>query len=184
MKDFPQSLSLGAYQLKLLPASFDLAKEVFDIFSDTSENMSFWQPSGLPKRAEDVLVDLVRNEINKKWCMYYILENDKILGQIGFSNLGWNHRVACVGYWLRKSARGRGVISQLLPVIEKLGFEDFEMRKLVINCAGDNLASRKVAERHGYKLDALCRQDVIWSDGSIHDDCEYSKLKSEWEKEI
>ena len=182
MIEFPKDLIVGKYQLKLLPATISLAQEVFNIYNSDVAAMIYWQPNGLPKRVEDVLIEMVENEASKKWCMYYVYENAKLLGQVGLSNVGWKHGVGRIGYWLSKDARGKGVVSSVLPEIERLGFEDLNMRKLVINCAGDNLSSRKVAERHGYKLDAVCRQDVIYPDGSIHDDCEYSKLKSEWEK--
>lgn len=182
MVDFPKDLIVGKYQLKLLPASISLAQEVFDIYNTDVAAMFFWVPNGLPKRVEEVLLEMVENETNEKSCMYYVYENKKLLGQVGFSNIGWKHGVGSIGYWLRKEARGKGVVSYVLPEIERLGFEDLNMRKLIINCAGDNMPSRKVAERHGYKLDAVCRQDVVYPDGSIHDNCEYSKLKSEWEK--
>ena len=182
MMDFPKQIDCGNFQLKLLPASFALAQEIFDIYSSDAENMIFWLPNGLPERPEDVLVDLVNYEEDKKYCMYYIFEDSVLLGQIGLSRIGWKHKNGSVGYWLKKSARGRGIISQLLPMIERLGFETFELRKLIIGCDGKNVSSRKIAEKNGYTLDAFCRQDIIWPDGTIRDNCEYSKLKSEWEK--
>lgn len=182
MKEFPKELIVGKYRLKLLPASMSLACELYNVFVSDAENMFFWMPSGLPKSVDDVFNDLVSYDTDKQYCMYYTYDKDVLLGQIGFSRIGWRHGVGTIGYWLKKEARGKGVVRSILPEIERLGFETFELRKLIIECDGKNMPSRKIAEKNGYTLDAFCRQDIIWPDGTIRDNCEYSKLKSEWEK--
>lgn len=182
MKEFPQSLQVGKYQLKIVPATFEMANEIFDIYNSDAENMIFWMPLGLYKSPEEVFLDYSRRPNKKQFLMYGIFEGDEFLGEIGLSFINWNTQVAELGYWLKKSARGRGVVKQLLPEVEKLGFEYFDFRKLVITCDSENVASRVIAEKNNFVQEGFLRAEGLWPNGSVRDKIKYAKLKSEWEK--
>ena len=79
--------------------------------------------------------------------------------------------------------RGNKAIDRFLPIIENLAFVNLNMNKVLLGIDVDNIASRKIAERNGYTLNVISKSGKVWADGSTHDECEYSKLKSEWEKE-
>lgn len=179
----PDVISAGKYQLKLVPATFEMAQQIFDIYNSDSENMIFWMPNGLYQTPEDVLVDYFKRPTRKQFLMYGIFRENEFLGEIGFSDITWNTRVAEIGYWVKKSERGQGVISAVLPEIEKFGFDELGFRKLVITSDVENKASRAVAEKFNYVQEGILRAEGVWPNGSVRDKIRYSKLKSEWEKE-
>lgn len=83
-----------------------------------------------------------------------------LLGSIG---LRWNdeHDVAEVGYWLRSSARGRGVATRALVLVSKIAFEEGAAR-VQLRAAVGNDASRRVAEKGGFRLEGVLRS-ARWS---------------------
>lgn len=81
----------------------------------------------------------------------------ELLGTCGVAWSDLGQRVAMVGYWLRPEARGHGAATAATRlvaawVLGKLGFERLELR-----ADPENVASCRVAERAGFKLDGTLR---------------------------
>ena len=182
MFDCPKQIKSCGFVLKPVEATFENAAMIYDMFSHDMKNLRFWMPNGDFKDAGEVFMNLKRREKSVRQYMYGIYKNKELLGEIGLSDSSPNNKRACVGYWLKKSARGNGIINKLLPVIEKVAFDTLGMNKLNLACDEKNIASRKIAEKNNYVLDGILRKEEMWPDGTFHDECEYSKLKSEWIK--
>lgn len=182
MADVPTIIKVRGFTLRPIVATFDNATIIYDIFSGDMKNLRFWMPNGDYKNAEDVFMNLKRREKSVRQYMYGIYKNKELLGEIGLSDSSPMNKSGYVGYWLKKSARGAGIINKLLPRIEQLAFEDLGMHKLNLECDAKNIASRKIAEKNGYTLDGIMRDACMWPDGTFHDECRYSKLKSEFGK--
>ncbi len=182
MAEFPKQINVYEFVLRPVEATHDNAKMLYDIFSKDMKNLRFWVPNDDYQSALDVFVSLKMREGYTQPYLYGIYKGDEFLGEIGLTGFSGANKFAFVGYWLKESARGAGVINKLLPTIEDIAFETLDINKLKLNCNPKNIASRKIAEKNGYTLDGIMRADRVWPDGSIHDSCEYSKLRSEWEK--
>lgn len=183
MTELTKVIRVRGFTLRPIAATFDNATIIYNIFSADMKNLRFWMPNGDFKDATEVFMNLKRREKSTRQYMYGIYKNKELLGEIGLSDSSPQNKYGWVGYWLKKTARGSGIINKLLPTIEKLAFEDLGMNKLNLGCDVKNIASRKIAEKNGYTLDGIMRDERMWPDGSFHDECEYSKLKSEWLKE-
>jgi len=87
-------------------------------------------------------------------------QDGRVLGSIG---LRWNepHDVAEVGYWLRREARGRGVTTRALALVTKVAFVEGTAR-VQLRAAVGNDASRRVAEKAGFRLEGVLRS-AHWS---------------------
>ncbi len=79
----------------------------------------------------------------------------RLLGSIG---LRWNeeHDVAEVGYWLRSDARGRGLMTRALVLVTRIALEEGAAR-VQLRAAVGNDASRRVAEKAGFRLEGVLR---------------------------
>jgi RimJ/RimL family protein N-acetyltransferase len=79
----------------------------------------------------------------------------RLLGSIG---LRWNeeHDVAEVGYWLRNDARGRGLTTCALVLVTRIALEEGAAR-VQLRAAIGNDASRRVAEKAGFRLEGVLR---------------------------
>jgi len=81
------------------------------------------------------------------------LSNGRVLGGIG---LRWTEDVAEIGYWVREDARGRGVTTRALVLATGLALEQGAAR-VQLRADIENLASRRVAEKVGFKPDGVLR---------------------------
>jgi len=79
----------------------------------------------------------------------------RVLGSIGAR---WNEPcdVAEIGYWVRRDARGRGVTTRALLLVTRFALAEGASR-VQLRAATDNVASRRVAEKAGFRLDGVLR---------------------------
>ena len=187
MSDFVKSeeIIVDDFVLRPIPATMEYAQKVYDIFVADADTFRRWFNGGMYKSVDEVLTNY-QNKANNdegrwKYAMYGIFKNGELLGEIGLSGIDTRNQTAEIGYWLKKSARGLGIIDKLMPVIEKLAFETLNLRKVSIYCDYDNVASRRHAEKNGYVLEGVARARQLWPDGSVHDTASFGKLKSEYD---
>jgi RimJ/RimL family protein N-acetyltransferase len=181
----PEKIVVDDLVLKPIPVSQDYAQQIYDAFHEDEPSFRFWMENGIYKTVQEILnayKTKYTDEENWEYAMYGIFSGDELLGEIGLSGIDVKNNTAEIGYWLKKSARGKGIIDRLIPVIEKLGFDTFNLRKITIWCDTENIASRKHAEKNGYILEGIQRERKLWSDGSIHSTAMFGKLKTEWKK--
>lgn len=169
----PEQIIVDDLVLRPIPDTMEYAKIIYDIFSDDIPGMLFWMGGYVYSSPEDVLKV-------KFGFQYGIFRGDELLGQIVCSAMK-SGRVE-IGFWLKKSARGHGIISKVLPKVEKVIFDQDWCHKIILQCNVNNLASKFVAIKNDYVLEGTMRQDEKWTDGSLHDVFYFGKLKSEWNK--
>jgi ribosomal-protein-serine acetyltransferase len=86
---------------------------------------------------------------------------------------------ATIGYWLSEHMRGRGVMSRAVRGLVDYGFGQLGLNRQVIAAATENQASRKVAERLGFRFEGIARE-AEWIYGRKVDHAVYAMLASEW----
>jgi RimJ/RimL family protein N-acetyltransferase len=79
----------------------------------------------------------------------------RLLGSIG---LRWDHddAVAEVGYWIRREARGRGLMTRAVTLIARYAFEQGAAR-VFLRADPANVASCRVAEKAGFTREGVLR---------------------------
>jgi ribosomal-protein-serine acetyltransferase len=60
--------------------------------------------------------------------------------------------IPMVGYWLSGDAVGHGIVARALEALTAHAFEDLGLARLELRAAVDNVRSRNVAERAGFRL--------------------------------
>ena len=181
----PEKIIVDDLLLKSIPATKEYAQQIFDSFHEDEPGFKFWMEDGIYKTVQDVLnayKTKYTDEEYWKYAMYGIFRGNELLGEIGLSGIDVKNQTAEIGYWLKKSARGKGLIDKLIPIIENLGFETLNLRKITIWCDTENIASRRHAEKNNYVLEGIQRERKLWKDGSIHSTAMFGKLKSEYKK--
>ena len=85
----------------------------------------------------------------------------RVLGSIG---VRWNESgdVGEIGYWLRADARGGGVTSRALLLISRWALARDGVGRLQLRADVENVASRRVAEKAGFRLEGVLRA-AHWS---------------------
>jgi RimJ/RimL family protein N-acetyltransferase len=83
--------------------------------------------------------------------------DERLLGSISLMRLEWQHARAEVGYWLAREARGMGHATRATSLICAWGFRQLGLGRIDLLAATGNPASQRVAERAGFRREAVLR---------------------------
>ncbi len=81
-----------------------------------------------------------------------------------------------IGYWCRTSRQHHGYTTEAVVALSQTAFLEMGAIRLEIHCDSRNLPSHKVAERAGFRLEAVLRSDDRANDGSLRDTVIYALL--------
>ena len=85
-----------------------------------------------------------------------------------------------IGYWCRTSMQGKGYVTEVVRELTSAAFRDMAAKRVEIRCDSRNQRSRRVAERAGYRLEAILRCDDRANDDSIRDTTVYALLADDF----
>jgi RimJ/RimL family protein N-acetyltransferase len=100
----------------------------------------------------------------------------RLLGGTGLHRIDWAVRKFEIGYWIRPEALGRGHASEAVRLLTALAFEQLGARRVEIRCDARNLKSRAVAERCGFELEGILRNEALGVDGRPRDTAVYARI--------
>jgi len=188
--NFPEKIETKRLLLKsLYPPTLELAKEHYEVINNSRETLREWLDWVDKTHApEDTYQNYLLDWCQKNWesekgyayCIYP-KSDYKIVGAIDFFNINPETKAGEIGYWLTSDVVGRGYMAEALVTFENTIF-NLGFNRIVIKNDPKNLRSVHVAERAGYHLDGVMRQDA-WNSyhKCLRDTNIFSKLKSEWQ---
>lgn len=95
------------------------------------------------------------------WWAICNRENDVFYGAAGFNNILHEHRKAETGFWLFPQFQGRRIIPSILPVILKVAEQRFNLHRTEAQVESENIASRKVLLKSGFKYEGTLQDAEI-----------------------
>ena len=104
-------------------------------------------------------------------------DSGALLGSIAMRMMRFS--VGHIGYWIVPAARRRGVASKALEMLCRWAVEDLGLKRLELMTDPDNVASQGVAEKAGFRREALLRSNLEYRDGSRRDSVMFSLLPDE-----
>jgi RimJ/RimL family protein N-acetyltransferase len=127
-----------------------------------------------------VVQTLCPQKIKKEHKLGIVLkETGRVIGVITFSKVDRQNRCAEIGFWIGKKYWGHGFSSEAVRLALKIGFEQLELHRIYAWTYEKHIASRKVMERCGFKLEGTMREAVL-KDNTRQDILNYGILKSEY----
>lgn len=100
----------------------------------------------------------------------------RLLGGTGLHRLDWTVRRFEIGYWLRASAQGQGYVTEAVQALTTMAFDHLRARRVEIRMDDTNTRSRAVAERCGFELEGILRNDSLTPAGEPRNTCVYARL--------
>lgn len=159
---------------------------LFSLIVASRKKLVAWLPWVLKiKSAEDELTFL------KSVCQHYgegkslntvIYYENQPAGMISFNKFKKTDQSADIGYWLGNKFTKKGIMQRSVKAMCQLGFNDYQLNKIVINAAVENQPSNHVAQRCSFHFDGVLRANEYLIDGHFHDENHWSLLRSEWEQ--
>jgi ribosomal-protein-serine acetyltransferase len=178
MTEFPEIIKDGDIELRIVAPTFDNARELFDVIEKNRKYFSEYLGwVGHIQKPEDEFGQLQKWHNRKSnWLIH---KDDKIIGSVGFANMEEGAKLVEIGYWMSAEFAGRGIMTRAVRVLEKMLFESGDWHRIEIRCDPTNIASRRIPEKLGYKLDGILRQEYPLN-GELRDTMVWSKLEQEY----
>ena len=160
---------------------------VFEAVDESREHILPWMPWGPGHQTSDDSEKLVRTW-NGKWALredmsfgMFDKQTGEYLGGTGLHRIDWNLRSFEIGYWIRKTAAGKGHVTDSVKLLTDLAFSQLQANRVFIRCAVENVKSCAVAKRAGFTLEGTIRNSIKDADGRLVDLMMFSLIPEEWE---
>lgn len=119
-----------------------------------------------------------QNANNRGFCAA-ILSEDELCGTICHLNVDWPNRWTALSYWLDEAHQGKGIMTTCCRAMIAHSFEKWNLNRITIECATQNLRSRAIPERLGFKLEGIVRGIERLHDGYV-DHAIYGLLRADY----
>jgi ribosomal-protein-serine acetyltransferase len=170
-------------ELELSLPSSSRIEEAYRVVLENYEHLHEW----MPWANEGLTLESV-GEYYKRTLRKFANEEDeiglnvvfrgKVVGGIGLHEINRGDRSAEIGYWLAKSAEGRGLMTKSAARLIEFGFDELKLNRLVIKCVPENTKSRAIPERLGFTVEGVERE-AGWLHTRFVDHVVYSLLARE-----
>ena len=107
-----------------------------------------------------------------------IARDGELAGVCGFRRIDADNRTGELGYWLSEDRQGEGIMTACCRACVRHGFESLGLHRIELSAATTNTASRRVAERLGFRLEGVLRE-AGWLYDHFVDLALYARLRGD-----
>ncbi|HEY3361917.1 MAG TPA: GNAT family protein [Methanosarcina sp.] len=162
-------------KVKIRPQELFDAERFLEIITHT--NLEFIE---FPiKTLEEEMYFLQLNEAKRKANFEYnysILYYGKLVGACGIKIDQHRPWVGEIGYFIDRDYQGKGIATEAVIQLEKIGFEKLDLQRIVILMDTRNLASERVAQKCRYEKEGIMKK--VHRVGEDYYDCFlYAKIR-------
>ncbi len=185
--DFPHEFETERLLIRCpLPGDGPMVNEAI---VESQEELKEWMPFAVTVPSLDASEENVRRAhanflLREDLRLHMFLKSSgRFVGSTGLHRINWHVGRFEIGYWIRTSEAGQGLVTEAVHGIVQWASDHLNARRIEIRCDARNLRSRKIAERAGFYLEAVLRQDEPDVDGLPRDTPVYVKLRlptGEW----
>jgi RimJ/RimL family protein N-acetyltransferase len=90
--------------------------------------------------------------------------------------LDWKVPKFEIGYWLRTPYCGKGLMTEAVNAVTAFAMQTLQAARVEVRCDAKNDRSRRVAERAGFQLEGILRNDERDHRGETRSTCVFSKI--------
>ena len=164
------------------------APEVFNLVESSRVHLRRWLPwVDQQQRVEDAqafIQDAIEQFVEGEAVHVGIWYRDRLAGVIGYHRIDNAHRVGEIGYWLGEQYQGRGIMTRACRAMVAYGFAELKLNRIEIKCTPENVRSRAVPERLGFREEGILREaetmGSVYVDNIVYglfaqDDCRHMR---------
>ncbi len=111
--------------------------------------------------------------------LLWLKDTHTCIGGAGLHRINWDVPKVEIGYWLRTSYTGQGYMTEAVEAIKAFAFDVLRARRVEIRMDISNDRSRRVAERCGFELEGILRNEARTVYGELRDTRVYSKVRTD-----
>ena len=111
--------------------------------------------------AENFVKSVIQKRKDGLEYAFLILENGHIIGRIGIHKIDNQNKIGEIGYWLIKSAQGKGIITKACKIMIDFGFADLSLNRIEIKCGTENSKSNAIPQKLNFTKEGTIRQGEL-----------------------
>jgi ribosomal-protein-serine acetyltransferase len=168
-------------QLRLRDESH--AKETYWLIKKNEEHLRPWMK--WIDKVESLKDSISNIEMNiEEWDMKTdlhlgIFRDEVMVGMISLHDINYLDHKAYIGYWLDEDNEGRGIMTDSVRALIEYGYAELELNRIEIRAGVNNLRSRAIPERLGFRQEGVIRE-AEYVNGIFIDLAIYGLLKDEY----
>lgn len=154
--------------------------------ADLCNNKNIWD------NLRDFIPYPYTEELAKSFIEFCLLEdvqttfaielNDKFAGVIDLILKDDIYKLSAeIGYWIGEQYWGKGIATEAVKMIVNYGFTKLNLLRIFTGVIDRNIASRKVLEKAGFKLDCIFEKAIL-KNNIICDEYRYSILNNNYKE--
>ncbi|MCP2502725.1 MAG: GNAT family N-acetyltransferase [Candidatus Thalassarchaeaceae archaeon] len=162
--------------LSIVAPTFEDASELFQLVDGNREYLREWLPwldSNLSIVDEINFIEIsIKDRLQGSSGVWLIRENGNLVGNISINWVDWDNRSCGLGYWISRDKSGNGIVTRCCEsLINNLIFNN-KIHRFVIEAGINNIASRKIAEKLGMRLEGVIKDREllydVFTDGALY----------------
>jgi RimJ/RimL family protein N-acetyltransferase len=166
-----------------------LPEEFYALIDRNREHISKTFPVTLAGCADiektiDSLVRAKENEQNKENYYFYLRNTDSnaLIGFVCIKNIDPKISKCELAYFVDAAFEGKGIITKAVGETIVFCFDELKMNKVFICTSKVNLASQKIATKHGFVQEGTLREEFRNGKGILEDIVYWGLLKLQYKK--
>jgi RimJ/RimL family protein N-acetyltransferase len=163
-RSFPDH-HLTTQRLLLRPYSVDDVDAIVSAAGD--ELIQRWLPLPRPYTREDAVqwctVQAPEARTSGAGLARAVTRHGRLVGSIDLKRTDWAAGVTEIGYWAAPEARGHGYLAEATEALARWTLAEVGFHRVELRVATGNAASRRVAEKAGFRTEGVAR-----SAGYVH----------------
>ena len=167
--------------LKLLETRH--SEQFFDLVRKNFDRLAVWCPwlgrTETLEAARDFLQDKIDRFAAGNGFTAGVFFGERLAGVIALEYIDRANSATEIGYWLDAAAEGRGVVTACCRVLLGFAFDELKLDRVQIRCASENLRSRAIPRKLGFRQEGTLRQCERLPDRVV-DLVVYGMLREEW----
>lgn len=174
---------ISGKKISLRKLRFSDAKDIYQNLKD--KKVVRWTLSIPYPYSKDKATSFIRKTHyslkKKKSYVFGIVLRDEntVIGIIELAKINYKDRNAEIGYWLGKRYWSKGIMTDAVKLILKFGFRKLKLHRINAALFEENIASKRVLEKSGFKLEGRIRE-TRFRYGKWHNELRYGILYSEY----
>jgi len=161
------------------------AQGLFDAVDCNREHLSQFLPWVSAMQSTEDFRSYIENcELlyqQEKEVSFVIIENEILVGRIGLHHMNVQNRNASIGYWLIKTAEGKGIVYKSCKALIRYGFRELGLHRIEIKAATENLRSQAIPKKLNFMKEGILRQAELVNNKFL-DLVLYSLLSDDWKE--
>ena len=109
--------------------------------------------------------------------LLFLKETGVHVGNSGLHRFDWSVPRCELGFWLRTSYGGRGLMTEAANELTAFAFRELGMRRVEALTDEENARARRVCERAGFVLEGILRHYRASPQGGLRNACVYALVR-------